>query len=223
MILDRSVCITNINPEEWRNLSDILNFIFDPSPILWILTEKNIVIKAVIGHKEVIIPQNFSTKDIFKKFKNIGYIVCLDKTAWIKYYCLIQRSTDLLLSNHFFSFAVKQLYACKDIKYYKRKKTMLPPPPWIDFWGLVEWLCHDIPQSTYLILKIYERKNLWFSLYCEIENHHLIQVSSVSEINLKQTDKQNENVSIKLEKKEFFKILSKLVKTYLKESRYECC
>lgn len=179
-----NIRFTNFDAKCWRNLGDFYDCIFPKCTILWILYNGDMPVRAVIDDKPCPLPALHDIGELFRHFEEADCIVTVQESCLRGFYHDINGSVlhSPMDAQQFYSFATRRLWNERGIRYHLRRKGALPPPPWVDSYGLLnQMVLRALPRTGHFLLEIADGESPWFHLYLRLLDGEIAQVSSFDE------------------------------------------
>ncbi len=182
-MIPNNIRFENLNPSLWRNLGLLTQCFFKERATLWVLMKDKIPLRAVLEGNPVTVPGLIDVEALFEKYPHVKCIILAEEESLIRYYVDVNQKIEVPISaDEYFSYIVKRLARDKGITYYLKDGETLPPPPWIDFYGICRRMVHDfLPRTCHLLLEILDGNKVFFQMAVTIRENEILRVSTMDD------------------------------------------
>ena len=182
-MIANSIRFENLNPSLWRNLGQFTQCFFKEYTTLWVLMKNKVSIGAVLEGIPIKIPELIRVEALFEQYPQVKCIILAEEESLLRYYLDINQKIDTPIgADDYFSYLVKRLSQEEGITYYLKDKEALPPPPWIDFYGICKQLIRDrLPKTCCLLLEIIDQGIVCFQIVLTVREHEILRVSTLDD------------------------------------------
>lgn len=239
-MIPNNVLAENLSPSIWRNLGTFTQCFYKEYITIWILIKDGIPFCATLEGEAVEVPNQVDINSLFYKYPQVECIILAEEESLLRYYLDINKKIESPISaDRYFSYMVNRLTSDKGISYYLRDDEVLPPPPWVDFYGICRQMIKELlPQTCCLLMEIMEHGKLFFQIVLTIRDYQINRISTIddycnllglktveeplSELQLEQIKAETpERVIYNRVEKEFaLNFLEDKIKTYIKAKVY---
>lgn len=178
-----NVQIENLNPSIWRNLGKMTQCFYKKYDILWLLMKDEIPFRAALEGESVEVPKRVDLKVLFQKYPRVKCIILAEEESLLQYYLDVNRKIESPIdADQYFSYIVNRLSGDKGITYYLKDEETIPPPPWVNFYGICRQLMKNLlPKTCCLLIEIMDYGKLFFQIALTIRDYKIHRISTMDD------------------------------------------
>ena len=179
-MIPHHIQFAHLHPTLWRNLGGLTQLFFKERVTLWLLLKNGNPIRAVVENLAVPLPETVQPDKLFELYPQVRCIIFAEEESLLQYYREVNSKIEQPVpAEKYFSYAVQRLRQDKGIRYCLKDGESLPPPPWVDFYGMMGRIIRQyLPPTVTYLLDITDGGNAWFQLAVTLHNHEILRVST---------------------------------------------